>query len=81
MLVKTTFCSTSLPLASTVPLFTVLNSAVNKSHQHHKENYWEHPELNPEPLGEKQDCNLRAVQPHVLIKPFFAYNFGARETE
>ena len=61
-----------------MPLSTVLNSAINKSQQHHEKNYWEHRELNPEPLDENQDCNLCAVQPHVLIKPFCAYNFEAK---
>ena len=46
------------------PLPTVLSSAVNKSEQHQEKNSWERRESNLGPLGEKQGCYLRAMQPH-----------------
>ena len=46
------------------PLPTVLSSGVNKSQQHQEKKSWERRESNLGPLGEKQECYLRALQPH-----------------
>ena len=50
-------------------LSTVLSSAIKESQQHQEKNSWECWESNPGLLGEKQVCNLCAMQ-----KIFFRYS-------
>ena len=44
------------------PQSTVLNSAINKSHQHQEKNYWDGQELYLGLLSEKQVCYLGALR-------------------
>ena len=53
------------------PLSIVLSSAINKSQEHEKINYWECWELNPGLQSQKQVCYLCAMQP--LSRSNFAF--------
>ena len=44
-------------------LSTVLSTAINKSQQHWKKNYWERGDSNPRLLGEKIERHLCAMHP------------------